>query len=511
MNALGDEATGSAQARMGSVAGPFIGAVCAFAALALAMCSQAPAAGGPGATDQDAGARIQTDDAGVAVDGGSGDKSDAGTKDGGASDGATKDSGVAQDAASADAATSTLGIDPPMGWSSWSFIRKGPTEAVIEAQAQALYDSDLSTHGYVYVNIDDFYYLNPSTDVDMYGRWVVDTTKFPDGMAAVGAYVHKLGLKFGMYLTPGIPAAAVSKNTPIEGTTYSASGIAMTGTSENNYNFGANVMLYIDFTKPGSQEFIDSWAKLLASYGVDYVKLDGVGSFDIPDVQAWSQALKASGRTIHFELSNALPISDGKTWAQLANGWRIDGDVECYCSATSYPLTNWNNVSARFADDAPWQPFSGPGARNDLDSLELGNGDNDGLTEDERKTQMSLWALAAAPLILGTDLTNLDLGDYALLSNDEVVAVDQAGVAAKQISSGDTQVWGAAEPDGSFAVGLFNPGASTANVTVNWSDLGISGAADVRDLWAHTDLGKSTGSFTSSVVTHGVTLVRVTP
>jgi hypothetical protein len=398
-----------------------------------------------------------------------------------------------------------------MGWSSWSFVRRGPTEAVIEAQAQAMRDSGLSAHGYTYVNIDDFYYLDPTSNVDAYGRWVVDATKFPHGMGALASFVHGLGLKFGMYLTPGIPAAAVKQNTPIEGTSYHAADIAIAGTSENNYNFGANAMLYIDYSKPGAQEFINSWAKLLASYGVDYLKVDGVGSFDLPDVQAWSQALKTSGRAIHFELSNSLDIHFASSWGFLSNGWRIDGDVECYCSAGSYPLTSWNNVSARFTDDAPWQMFSGPGARNDLDSIEVGNGDNDGLVAPERQTQLSLWALAASPLLLGVDLTALDPGDLALLTNDEVIAVDQAGVAARQLTGGDTQVWVANEPDGSLAVGLFNLGPSAAAITVQWSDLGIGGSAKVRDLWAQKDLGAMTGAFTANVASHGVTLVRIRP
>ena len=124
---------------------------------------------------------------------------------------------------------------------------------------------------------------------------------------------------------------------------------------------------------------------------------------------------------------------------------------------------------------------------------------------------MSLWALAAAPLLVGADLTNLDSGDLALLTNDDVIAVDQAGVAAKQLTSGDTQVWVANEPDGSLAVGLFNLGGAAAPITVAWSDLGINGAADVKDLWAHTDLGTMSGSFTANVSSHGVSLVRIQP
>jgi hypothetical protein len=437
-----------------------------------------------------------------------------GGDDGGGGDAGGDDGSVAGDASDAgsDAATiATIGVDPPMGWSSWSFIRKNPTEATIKAQAQAMHDSGLSAHGWLFVNIDDFYYLNPKTTVDMYGRWVVDTARFPSGMAAMADFVHGLGLRFGMYLTPGIPVAAVMQNTPIEGTQAHAADIADTTKTEKNYNFGAGSMYYIDYTKAGSQAFIDSWAKLLASYGVDYLKIDGVGAADIPDVQAWSKALKNSGRTIHFELSNNLPIADATTWASLANGWRVSGDIECYCSTTSYPLTSWARASSRFGMAASWQPYSAPNARNDLDSLELGNAANDGLTADERMSVMSLWSLAAAPLILGSDLTHLDPADLSLMTNDDVIAVNQAGVAAKQAKGGNLQEWIAKEPDGSYAVGLFNLGTAAAAMTLNWSDLGLSGSAQVRDLWARKDLGMMSGSYQTMVPSHGVALLRVTP
>jgi hypothetical protein len=404
--------------------------------------------------------------------------------------------------------TTVLGIDPAMGWSSWSFVRKGPTEAVIEAQAKGMHDSGLSKHGFIFVNIDDFYYLDPSRNVDAYGRWVTDTSKFPNGMAAVGDYVHGLGLKFGMYLTPGIPSGAVSHNTPIEGTQAHAADVAITSSWEKNYNFG-NVMYAIDYTKAGAQEFVNSWAKLLASWGVDYLKMDGVGPSDIADVRAWSTALKASGRTIHFELSNDLAIADVTTWQSLSNGWRIDNDVECYCSSSSFPLTNWNNVSARFTDVVKWAGDSKPNARNDLDSLDIGNGSNDGLALNERQSAMSLWALSAAPLLLGADLTHLDATDVGLLTNDEVIAIDQAGVAATQVAGGTTQEWVAKDPDGSLAVGLFNLGGSNATVTASWSSLGLTGSAHVRDLWQRLDLGAFSDSYKVTLPSHGVALLRI--
>ena len=149
--------------------------------------------------------------------------------------------------------------------------------------------------------------------------------------------MHHLGLKFGLYVTPGISKQAVAQNTPIEGTSYTADQIAEPSVTENNYNCGG--MVGIDYSKPGAQAFIDSWADEFASWGVDYLKLDGVGSFDIPDVQAWSQALRQTGRPIHLELSNSLNIADASTWAQYSNGWRTGGDIECYgCETERHQL-----------------------------------------------------------------------------------------------------------------------------------------------------------------------------
>ncbi len=400
-----------------------------------------------------------------------------------------------------------LAQTPLMGWSSWSSIRSNPSEATIKAQAQAM-ASTLKSYGYSYINLDDFWYLNPATSVDQYGRWSVDTSRFPDGMAATASYVHSLGLKFGIYLTPGIPVAAVRQNTPIQGTSYHAADIANTSKYETNYNFGNNVMYYINYSKPGAQAFINSWADELASWGVDFLKIDGVGDADIADIQAWSTALKQSGRDIYFSLSNSLDVNNVSIWQQNANGWRISGDVECYCST----LVTWNSVSSRFSIVPRWVGDGGPGGWNDLDSLDVGNGSRDGLSNDERQSYMTLWAIEAAPLSIGDNLTSLDSYGLSLLTNTEVIAVDQAGYQAHPISQASSQqVWFARNGDGSYTVALFNLGSSTATVSVNWSSLGFSGSASVRDLWSHSNLGTISNSFSATLNTHASRLLKVTP
>jgi alpha-galactosidase len=409
---------------------------------------------------------------------------------------------------------------PLMGWSTWSFLRSSPTAAKDEAEASALVSSGLRAHGYSYINQDDYWYECPGSqgpNVDQYGRWVTDPAKFPpsgstNGIQVVANYVHSLGLKFGLYVTPGISDQAVAENTPIEGTTYTAGEIA-DGDSENNYNCGG--MQGINYSAPGAQAFINSWADELASWGVDYVKLDGVGSFDIPDVQAWSTALQQTGRPMALELSNSLNIADGPTWSSLANGWRTTGDVECYCGSdgSSYPLTDWNNVSLRFNAAANWQPYGGPGGWNDYDSIEVGNGNNDGLTVPERQTQLSLWSLASAPLILGSDLTNLDSGDLALLDNTAVTAVDQDGIPADRvIDSGNEQVFDKRQENGTWDIGIFNTGTSASQTfSVSLAQLGLTGSANITDLWSGDSDGTSAGTFTTTVQPGGVTLISATP
>ena len=412
-----------------------------------------------------------------------------------------------------------VGLTPALGWSSWSFVRHDPTESGIEAQADAMKSSGLAGVGYQYANVDDFWYQCPGSqgpNVDSNGRWVIDATKFPssggvNGIEATANHVHSLGLKFGLYVTPGISKQAVAQNTPIAGTSYTADQIAEPSVSENNYNCGG--MVGIDYSKPGAQQFIDSWADQFASWGVDYVKLDGVGSFDIPDVQAWSDALRQTGRPIHLELSNSLNISDASTWQQYSNGWRTGGDIECYCSSTSYPLTDWSSVSSRFNQVADWQPYGGPGAFNDYDSIEVGNGSNDGLTYDERQTQLSLWSLASSPLILGTDLTNLDATDLALLKNRAVIAVDQDGIdASRLVNTATSQIFAKKEKNGDVVVGLFNTSSQPEAISTTAAALGMPSGTDylLDNLWTSHQT-ETTGAISAEVPSHGVALYRVTP
>jgi len=408
------------------------------------------------------------------------------------------------------------GGPPPMGWSSWSFLREHPTAASVEAQAQAMVTSGLAARGYRYVNLDDFWMACDSygPDVDSYGRWIPDPAAFPGGIASVASRVHADGLKFGLYVTPGIPENAVREHTAIKGTSQTANQIADTSVTEMNYNCGH--MYGIDYGSPGARQYINSWADEFASWGVDYVKLDGVGSWDIPDIEAWSAALRQTGRPILLELSNNLAVSQAAQWSSLADGWRTGTDIECYtCEAgsSSYPLTTWANVASRFDAVARWQPYGGPHGWNDEDSLEVGNGAGDGLTVPERQTMMALWSLAGAPLILGTDLTRLTAADQAIIGNRAVIAVDQDGIAARRvIDSGSEQVFAKRQPDGVWYIGVFNTGTSARRTFRVWlARLGLGSAIRVTDLWTGRSLGVVTGSYSTTIAPGGVSLISARP
>jgi Alpha galactosidase A/Alpha galactosidase C-terminal beta sandwich domain len=418
-----------------------------------------------------------------------------------------------------------VGQRPAMGWSSWSFYGHDPTLRSMESQAQAMVHDGLKKVGYTYVLLDDFWYLCPGPEgptVGRFGHWAIDTSKFPNhgrlnGIEELARYVHHLGLKFGLYVTPGISKQAVARKTRIEGTRYTADEIATT-TSETNYNCGG--MVGIDYAKPGAQTFLDTWADELASWGVDYVKLDGVGSGDIHDVRAWSKALRQTGRPIYLGLSNDLNIKDAAVWKELANGWRTGHDINCYCGPASantgpayaYPLTIWYYVAMRFNQAAAWARFGGAGGYSDLDSLELGNGNHDGLNPIQREAYMSLWALAASPLILGADLTQVNGLDRTYLTNRSVIAVDQDGIDATRISgNSSSQVFAKREHGGDVVLGLFNTSAQPEVVSTTDEALGLPAthAYDLDNLWTHRSSRWSNRTIEAEVPPDGVALYRI--
>jgi hypothetical protein len=423
------------------------------------------------------------------------------------------------------AGTATNGLvpSPILGWSSWSFLRKEPTADKLEAQARAMRDSGLQKLGYTYVNLDDFWYQCPGQqgpNVDSFGRWVIDPSRFPprgdtNGIKAVADYMHGIGMKFGIYVTPGISRQALGRNTPIEGTPYTAAQIANSSVRENNYN--CKGMVRIDYSKPGAQEFIDSWVRMLSEWHIDYIKIDGMKNSNAPDIEAWSKAIRKGGRPIVLDVTQgSFTAALTPTLMKYADQWEFAPDIECYrCEkgSSSYPLTSWKDVSNRFNFVADWQPYSGSGRFNDYDSIEIGNGSNDGLTPFEKQTHLSLWALGAAPLILGVDMTNLNQEDLQkYLKKAAILAVDQDSIAAKRVvNHGDQQVFAKTERNGDAIVGLFNVSETEKKISVKATAVGLSenkGGYSTDNLWTG-ETKKTSGNIDAVVPPHGVVLYRV--
>ncbi len=458
---------------------------------------------------------------------------------------------------------------PVMGWSGWSFLRLGADSSQVEGEARALVSTGLAAAGYRYVNIDDGWYQCPGPqgpNVDGYGRWVVNSANYPsvgsrNGIQALAAYVHGLGLKFGIYETAGISSQAVARNTPILGTSYTAKDIATTK-PQNNYNCGG--MLKINYSKPGAQAYVDSVVDELASWGVDYIKLDGITNSNGPDVKAWQAAIQQSGRPIVLNITQgSYTIKLAPVLKEYANQWEFAPDIEINgpdegsanaCNGPPYtgclsvfPLTSYAHWSDRFGDVARWQPYGGPGGFNDYDSIEVGDGSaGSGMTLAASESQLSLWALGSAPLILGSDLTTavtnaygtragLTRRDFGLLTNRQVIRVDQDAIDASRIAvagkpgrktAGD-QVFAKVERRGDAIVGLFNTttALSSAPVTISTTAAAIGLPPDphgylVQDLWGGQSVVvggarafriSSAGVIRATVPAEGVALFRVTP
>ncbi|WP_163508452.1 fibronectin type III domain-containing protein [Fodinicola acaciae] len=417
-----------------------------------------------------------------------------------------------------------LARKPYLGWSSWSlestnYPGVNPTgsaswltEAHVLQQADVL-AAKLRKFGYEYVNVDAGWVGG----YDAYGRPVAKASTFPHGMKYVGDHVHGKGLKYGLYLAVGLDPGEYNdgRNQIYGAPQCHTSDIVYPDLRKTN---GWDSAYKIDFGNPCAQLYVNSLADQLASWGADFLKLDGVGpgSFkgganydNTADVAAWAAALKQTGRPIEFTVSWSLAHSRADVWKHYSNGWRIDTDVECYCDT----LVTWNNsVDNRFDDVVQWIDDAGPGHWNNLDSLNVGSGQLDGITEAERQSYATLWAIESSPLYVGDDLTRLDDFGMSLLTNPEVIAIDQAGRPAKPVDQySPRQTWFVRNSDGSLTVALFNLGNNPARVTADWDDLGIVGAASVRDVWRRADIGTANGSFGADLPVHGSRLLRITP
>lgn len=420
----------------------------------------------------------------------------------------------------ASAQVNNSGQKPYLGWSSFSqqtiqgnFL----TQANMITQSDALKASGLESHGFIYINLDSGW----QGSFDQNGRPIPNSTTFPDIKALVD-HIHANGQKAGIYWIPGIEQPAVDGNYPILGTPYRTQDIVVTPLAKGNAFAGNPPYPYhdkIDFTKPGAQEYIDSVVALFSSWGFDFIKLDAVtpGSYsndlsidNRADVEAWSKAISKTGRPIWLTVSWQLSQDYASLWQQWSNARRIDDDVECEGRCAT--LTNWPRIVLREYDDVGWQhETSTTLGWNDMDTLDVGDGTLDGLSDNEKQTAITIWAMANSPMYLGGDLTKLDDFAKAAFTNDELIAVDQSGRPAVQVTGGPQSVWMSKQEDGSIDVALYNLNGLPSKVTVRWSDLGFRTAVAVRDVWNRIDLGPSPVAFTTTILGHGSRLLKVTP
>jgi alpha-galactosidase len=373
--------------------------------------------------------------------------------------------------------SANLALTPPMGWNSWNKFGCNVNADMIKSMADAVVKSGMKDAGYQYVVIDDCWQVARDKDANI----VVDPKRFPDGIKPVADYVHSLGLKFGIYSDAGSQTCA---------------------------------------GRPGGlgHEYQD--AIKYAAWGIDYLKYDWCHTSTQDAKSAYANirnALDAAGRPIVLsicEWGSHQPWLWGKDVG--GNLWRTTGDIQDRWSDKREwrpgDCCSYGMVDIVDAEDAIYS-YAGPGHWNDPDMLEVGNG---GMTTVEYRSHFSLWALLAAPLIAGNDLRDMKPEIRDILSNKEVIAVDQdpLGRQGHRVrKNGDLEVWAKAMQDGSRAVILFNRGTTEQAVTANWDDLGYPShlSASVRDLWEKKDLGKFTGTFSAKVPSHGVVMVTVKP
>jgi alpha-galactosidase len=367
------------------------------------------------------------------------------------------------------AQSASLALTPPMGWNSWNKFGCNVSEDLIKSMADAIAGSGMKDAGYQYVVIDDCWQV----DRDPNGNIVADQKRFPSGMKALADYVHSLGLKFGLYSCAGTKTCA---------------------------------------GRPGSRghEFQD--ALQYAAWGVDYLKYDWCNHGTEDGQAAYStmhDALVASGRPIVFSMCE---WGSNKPWLWgkgVGNLWRTTGDIsDCWDCKKEYSM-GWLKI-LDLQDGI--ESFAGPGHWNDPDMLEVGNG---GMTAAEYRSHFSFWCLLAAPLIAGNDVRHMTPDIKAILTNKEVIAVDQdpLGREGHRVwKDGDREVWSKELQNGSRAVILFNRGTADAEISAPWEVLGYPGhvSASVRDLWAGKDLGQFKYKFSTTVAAHSVMMVSVT-
>ncbi|CAF0892860.1 unnamed protein product [Adineta steineri] len=363
-----------------------------------------------------------------------------------------------------------LGKTPQMGWNSWNHFGCNINETVIRQTADALIATGLAKAGYNYINVDDCW----ASSRDPQTKFIIpDPNGFPSGMASLADYVHSRGLLFGLYSDAGISTCA---------------------------------------GRPGSYGYEEIDAHIYAQWKVDYLKYDNCNSKPTNKTikeryERMRDALNHTGRPIFYSACEWGEMLPALWFRSVANSWRTTGDIVDTWLSMLFNI----DINDLFAD------YAAPHGFNDPDMLEIGNG---GMTLNEYRTHMSLWSIAKSPLLIGCDVRNISKESLEILTNSEVIAVNQdpLGIQGKKIRidlDHDTEIWAGPLVDGSKVVITFNRADNTADkILVSFTDLGWNSTTtvNIRDLWLHKDLGEFKGNYTAyNIESHGVQMVKMTP
>jgi alpha-galactosidase len=418
---------------------------------------------------------------------------------------------------------------PPMGWNSYDCFSYAVTEQQVKENADYM-AAKMKQFGWEYIVVDyvwscplgkpDFVpqqdnNFNPRLNMDKYGRLLPDPNRFPSsrdgkGFKPLADYVHSKGLKFGIHLMRGIPRQAVAEKCPILGTNTAADDAA----NKKSECTWLNHMYGLDMKKPEAQQYLDSIFQLYAEWGVDFVKVDDLGTpyYKADEIAGYRKAIDKCGRAMVFSTSpGPTPIENADHIQKNANMWRLLDDL----------WDNYGQLDAAFDKCFLWYKHAGPGHWPDPDMLPLGKlrkfGPTTGrpdsyskFTKDEQYTLMSLWCIARCPLMFGGNLPDNDEGTIELITNADVLAVNQDSINNKPLYHGPYPVWVSDVPDSKdkyIAVFNRNP-KSPKTIKVRLSDLGVK-KCRVKDLWSHKEIGEFTGQFTPQINPHGSGLYRI--
>lgn len=430
---------------------------------------------------------------------------------------------------------SSWAATPPMGWNSWDCYGAAVLEDEVRANAEYM-AAKLRPLGWEYVVVDIQWYESGAEsskyrkyvplEMDAWSRLVPAAKRFPSagggaGFEPLAAFVHGLGLKFGIHIMRGVPRQAVHAGAPILGSTATARDIA-----HLNSICPWNTDMYgVDPEADGAQAYYDSLFALYAGWGVDFIKVDDIAASRLygshqDEIALIRRAIDRCGRPIVLSLSpGPAPLDCAGNYARRANMWRVTDDF----------WDKWELLLDMFDRCERWYPLVGEGHWPDCDMLPLGHigirstesGASDRrsrFTYEEQRTMMSLWSIFRSPLMMGGEMRDNDERTLSLLSNPEVIAVDQGGSRPRPmaiegrpigIRARPAIVWSSEGPEGSTYLALFNVGESPLEVRATWAELGLEGEKMVRDLWERRDLGRADGNVAAKLPPHGSALFKL--